>query len=169
MIGIPTQAAPRSQAGHRLPSVDPSRAEAPVEPARGGYLPFLGPAPMNLIDPIARVRTPRPTFPAAEERARDPEAYAAGETARREGDGSPGMLAERAGQTTLSVGGDILPEVSVSPYSESRLRPEEVLLFFKDEKLDGLRGGVIYPAARLRFEPAQPDVRASSSAIYTRQ
>ena len=169
MIGIPTQAAPRSQAGHRLPGMDPSRAEAPIEPARAGYLPFLGPAPMNLVDPIAQVRSPRPPFPAAEERTRDPEAYAVAEAARREGDGSPGMLDDRAGPTTLSVGGDLRPEVSVSPYSESRVRPEEVLLFFKDEKLDGLRGGVIYPAARLRFEPAQPDVRASSSATYTRQ
>jgi hypothetical protein len=114
------------------------------------------------------VRASRPTYPPDEELARDPEAYAEA-TAVRQGYVRAQPTTEESEGINISVGGDVLPEVSVSPYSRARIAPEDVILFFKDEELDGLRGGIAYPAARLRFDPARRDVRTSSSATYTSQ
>ncbi len=159
-VGAPT---------HRALRVNVRMVDAlePREPQN--YLKTLGPGKMRLVEPVVVVRAPRPSFPEKEELARDPVAYAA----RMENGGDEENIRVVAQSDTegtrLSVGGELLPEVSVSPYSRARILPEDVVMFFKDEKLDGLQGGIAYPAARLRFNPARPEVRASSSATYTSQ
>lgn len=133
------------------------------------YLRTTGPAPMRIVAPVVVVRAPRPEFPESEELARDPVAYAEWKANGGDAENIRVVSQDEGKGTTISVGGELLPEVSVSPYSRARIWPEDVVMFFKDEKLDGLQGGIAYPAARLRFDPARPDVRASSSATYTSQ
>jgi hypothetical protein len=161
--------APRSQSAHHTPAPDQADTDTPQPVVVKDYLRTTGPAPMRIIEPIVVVRAPRPVFPESEELARDPVAYA--QRMANDGDtGSIRVVSESEGKgTTISVGGELLPEVSVSPYSRARIYPEDVVMFFKDEKLDGLQGGIAYPAARLRFDPARPEVRTSSSATYTSQ
>jgi hypothetical protein len=142
---------------------DPGLPPKPTE-----YLRVTGPGTIRLIEPVKIVRASRPTYPPDEELARDPEAYAEA-TALRHGYSVAQSNAKKGEGINISVGGDVLPEVSVSPYSRARVAPEDVVLFFKDEELDGLGGGIAYPAARLRFDPARRDVRTSSSATYTSQ
>lgn len=168
-LDTPAVGAPRSQNTHLTSS--PVQEDAEVEATVGikDYLRSTGPAPMRFVDPVIVERAPRPEFPESEELARDPVAYAERKAIGDE-TGDIRVVTQEEGQgTTISVGGELLPEVSVSPYSRARIWPEDVVMFFKDEKLDGLQGGIAYPAARLRFDPARPDVRASSSATYTSQ
>ena len=169
MFNSSASAAPRSQSAHPIRMADENVAVlgVPVKPTE--YLRVTGPGVIRLVEPIKVVRAPRPVYPPNEELARDPEAYAAADAERRDYGGLAQSKAETGEGISISVGGDILPEVSVSPYSRARVRPEDVVLFFKDEELDGLGGGIAYPAARLRFDPARRDVRASSSATYTSQ
>ena len=169
MIGTNGQAAPRSHGPFPLSSPNSGSAELPVDAVPSAYLRVVGPVPMKVTVPIVQTRAPRPTYPPSEEVARDPEAYVVAESERRANGGVSPTHDSGNRDIHISVGGDPLPEISVSPYSNPRIHPEDVILFFKDEKLDGLRGGVAYPAARLRFDPAQPEVRSSSSATYTSQ
>jgi hypothetical protein len=162
-------AAPRSQSTYRPAGLNPSAAVPAVPPKSTDYLRVTGPGAILLVEPVKIVRASRPTYPESEELARDPEAYAKAAAERGGYGGVAHSDAETRKGINISVGGDVLPEVSVSPYSRARVRPEDVVLFFKDEKLDGLRGGIAYPAARLRFDPATRDVRTSSSATYTSQ
>ena len=161
-------AAPRSQSAHPIFVSDGSVAKFGVSLKPTEYLRVTGPGVIRLVEPVKIVRAPRPTYPPNEELARDPQAYAEA-AAERSGYGVAQSDAEKREGINISVGGDILPEVSVSPYSRARVAPEDVVLFFKDEELDGLHGGIAYPAARLRFDPARRDVRTSSSATYTSQ
>ncbi len=161
-------AALRSQSAYQVHQPDGSAADSAHGPKPTEYLRVTGPGTIHLTEPVKIVRTPRPTYPPNEELARDPEAYAEA-TAVRQGYGRTQSKAEKSDGINISVGGDVLPEVSVSPYSRARVAPEDVVLFFKDEELDGLGGGIAYPAARLRFDPARRDVRTSSSATYTSQ
>jgi hypothetical protein len=169
ILDASASAAPRSQSAHPIRLADESVAVPwiPVKPTE--YLRVTGPGVIRLVERAKVVRAPRPVYPPNEELARDPEAYAAAEAERRSYGGVALSKEETSEGINISVGGDILPEVTVSPYSRARIRPEDVVLFFKDEELDGLRGGIAYPAARLRFDPARRDVRASSSATYTSQ
>lgn len=161
-------AAPRSQSAFQLhpPNGSTAASGLPLKPTE--YLRVTGPGTIRLVEPVKIVIAPRPTYPPDEELARDPEAYAKA-NAERQGYGVAQSNAEKSEGINISVGGDVLPEVSVSPYSRARVAPEDVVLFFKDEELDGLGGGIAYPAARLRFDPARRDVRTSSSATYTSQ
>lgn len=161
-------AAPRSQSLDGVLRVSPPSTESQPAAEPSPYLTVIGPSGLNLVAPVVVKEAPPPVYPASEELARNPEAYAARQAERRSGE-TGGVTPEDSEGLTLTVGGELLPEVTVSPYSRARVRPEEVILFFKDEKLDGLRGGIAYPAARLRFDPARPEVRASSSATYTSQ
>lgn len=161
--------APRSQGVHFVSTPDQADANEAEPVVVKDYLRTTGPVPMRMVEPIVVVRAPRPDFPEAEELARDPAAHA---QQMQKGDdvGNMRVVSQDEGKgTTISVGGELLPEVSVSPYSRARIYPEDVVMFFKDEKLDGLQGGIAYPAARLRFDPARPEVRTSSSATYTSQ
>lgn len=162
-------ATPRSQSAYRFFVADRTVANpgVPLKPTE--YLRVTGPGSIRLVEPVKLVRAPRPTYPPNEELARDPEAYAEAAAERSGYGGVAQSYAEKGDGINISVGGDVLPEVSVSPYSRARVAPEDVVLFFKDEELDGLRGGIAYPAARLRFDPARRDVRTSSSATYTSQ
>ncbi|MEZ5278664.1 MAG: hypothetical protein R3F07_19945 [Opitutaceae bacterium] len=169
MIGTNGQAAPRSQGPFLLSSSDSDSRESPTAAAPSAYLRVVGPVAMRVTAPVVRTQASRPTYPASEEIARDPEAYVVAESERRANGGVAPTRDSGNRDIRISVGADPLPEISVSPYSSPRIHPEDVILFFKDEKLDGLRGGVAYPAARLRFDPAQPEVRSSSSATYTSQ
>jgi len=168
-IEASASAAPRSQSAYRVLFFELGPTGAVVPRKSMEYLRVTGPGVIRLVKPVKTKRAPRPTFPPNEELARDPEAYAKA-AAERAGYGEvASSKTEKGDEIRISVGSDVLPEVSVSPYSHAGVRPEDVVLFFKDEELDGLRGGIVYPAARLRFDPARRDVRASSSATYTSQ
>ena len=163
------EGSPRSQNAY-LASSSAQEDEEVAEPAVvKDYLRTTGPAPMRIVAPVVVVRAPRPEFPESEELARDPVAYAERKANGGDAENIRVVAQDEGKGTTISVGGDLLPEVSVSPYSRARIWPEDVVMFFKDEELDGLQGGIAYPAARLRFDPARPDVRGSSSATYTSQ
>lgn len=160
---------PRSQNTHRVLTFNMKVVDADGPVVIMDYLRTTGPAKMRIVAPIVVTRAPRPVYPESEEMARDPVAYAARLAEGRDAGSFQVVSQEKSESTTISVGGELLPEVSVSPYSRARVHPEDVVMFFKDEKLDGLQGGIAYPAARLRFDPARPEVRTSSSATYTSQ
>jgi hypothetical protein len=169
IIHSSARSGPRPQNTHRVLTLDLKMVDADEAVVVKDYLRTTGPARMRIVQPVVVARAPRPDYPESEEMARDPVAYAERMAARGDA-GSLQVVSRKEGEpTTISVGGELLPEVSVSPYTRARIYPEDVVMFFKDEKLDGLQGGIAYPAARLRFDPARPEVRTSSSATYTSQ